>query len=264
MRLTVVGCAGSVAGPDSASSCYLLEADVHGRTWRLVLDLGSGAIGPLQKYCDPVRVDAVLVSHGHPDHCADLGALSVLHRYGPSKDDALPRVPLLAPHGMDHRIVAISGAEDRNDLKAFDFTALAHDARISLGPFDITVARAWHPIPALAFKIDGPGESAGPGQGGGRVSLVYTGDTDRCEEVEQLAKGCDVLLAEAGWAHREENPPGVHMSGTQAGQLAADATVGKLIVTHVASWVDPAPTLDAARKVFPQAVLAVPGAVHAI
>lgn len=258
MRLTVVGSAGSVAGPESAASCYLLEADAGDRTWRVVLDLGSGAIGPLQRYCDPARVDAVVISHGHPDHCADLVGLSVLRRYGPARDEALPRIPLFGPRGLDERImqVAGAGADDRDDLAPFDFTALAHGARVSFGPFDLTAARALHPVPALAYRIEGPSE------GRGRASLTFTGDTDTCEEVATLAARADVLLAEAGWAHREINPPGIHMNGTQAGELARVADVGRLLVTHVASWVDPAPTLERAAAVFPGAGLAVPGAVH--
>lgn len=262
MRLTVVGSAGSVPGPGNPASCYLVEADADGRTWRLVLDLGAGSIGPLQAVCDPVRVDAVLISHGHIDHCGDLASLSVLYRYGSSKDEGLPRIPLLAPRGMDRRLVQLAGAEDDADLAAIDFTSLQHGARISLGPFDVAAARAAHPEPALAFRIEGPGESQSPGQP--RVSLVYTGDTDRCAEVDELAAGADVLLAEAGWAHREVNPPGIHMNGAQVGHMAADAGVGRLLVTHVASWVDPAATLEQARASFPGAVLAVPGSVHAI
>lgn len=258
MRLTIVGSAGSTPGADNAASCYLIEADAAGRTWRLVVDLGSGALGPLQKYCDPTTVDAVLVSHGHPDHCADLVALSVLYRYGPRKDEGLPRIPLLAPAGMDRRIVQISGADDYNDLVAYDFTALAHGARISIGPFDFTASRAWHPVPALSFRIDGPSEARG------RASIVYTGDTDLCDEVREISRGADLLLAEAGWAHREVNPEGVHMSGSQAGALAAEAGAKRLVVTHVASWVDPQPTLDAARVAFPEAVLALPGDVHRV
>ena len=58
MRLTVIGCSGSFAGPESAASCYLVEADdADGRTWRILLDLGSGALGALQRYADPASVD---------------------------------------------------------------------------------------------------------------------------------------------------------------------------------------------------------------
>ena len=45
MRLTMVGCSGSMPGPHSAASCYLLEAD----GFRLVVDLGNGAVGAQQR-----------------------------------------------------------------------------------------------------------------------------------------------------------------------------------------------------------------------
>lgn len=259
MRLTVVGSAGSTAGPESPASCYLVEADDAGRTWRVVLDLGAGAVGPLQRYCDPARVDAVAVSHGHPDHCADLAALSVLRRYGPAKDDDLPPLPLYGPEGLDRRIVQVAGGDDDSDLATFAFTAVAGGSRVEVGPFTLEFADAWHPVPAVAVRVTGP--SAHDGEAG----LVFTGDTDRSDAVLELARGCDVLLAEAGWAHSRVNPEGVHMNGTQAGILGRDAGAGELIVTHVASWVDPAPALELAAAAYgAPVILAVPGYTHVL
>ena len=262
MRLTIVGSAGSVAGPDSPASCYLLEANADGRTWRLVLDLGSGAIGPLQQYCDVVRLDAVLISHGHPDHCADLGALSVLRRYGPDRDANLPRIALFGPPGIDNRIREISGDTGPDptydDLTEFDFTALQHGARVSLGPFDVTVARANHPVPALAYRIEGPSSYRG------RATLVFTGDTDRSPEVDSLARDCELLLGEAGWAHRLENPPGVHMNGDDLGRLAAASGASQVVVTHIASWVPPAETMAQVRLHVPGASHAMPGQIYEV
>ena len=80
----MVGCAGSFPSAQSAASSYLVEADDDaGRTWRVVLDLGNGAFGPLQRYCEPTGVDAFAISHLHADHAADLVVLGVYRRYHP-------------------------------------------------------------------------------------------------------------------------------------------------------------------------------------
>ena len=76
MRLTVIGASGSYPGPDSPASCYLLEAEYEGRPWRLLVDMGSGALGVLHRYVDPASVEAVLLSHLHADHCLDLVSLA--------------------------------------------------------------------------------------------------------------------------------------------------------------------------------------------
>ncbi|MDQ1641319.1 MAG: hypothetical protein QOJ90_670, partial [Actinomycetota bacterium] len=79
MRLTVIGCSGSFPGPDSPASCYLVEAD----GFRVVVDLGNGALGPLQRHCAIGDIDAVLLSHLHPDHVMDVLSLYVARSYDP-------------------------------------------------------------------------------------------------------------------------------------------------------------------------------------
>ncbi len=95
MRLTVVGSSGSYPGPDSPSSCYLLEAEAEGRVWRVLLDLGNGSLGALHQYADPLRIDAVFLSHLHADHCLDLCGYYVMRKYHPRGEQ--PRIPVWGP-----------------------------------------------------------------------------------------------------------------------------------------------------------------------
>ena len=107
MRLTVVGCSGSYPGPESSASCYLLEHETEsdsgqGRTWRILLDLGNGALGQLHRYADPLDIDAVLVSHLHADHCLDLCGYYVMRKYHPKGPQ--PRIPVWGPAGTADRM----------------------------------------------------------------------------------------------------------------------------------------------------------------
>lgn len=229
MRLTVVGCSGSAPGAASPASCYLVEAeDVDGRTWRVALDMGSGAIGPLQRYTDPRDLDAILISHSHADHCADLAVMDVYLKYHP---DGAASVPVHGPFGIGGRIAELRGVGETTE--ALPVTAWQPGASVSIGPLAITCAAVEHPVPAYAMRLTGPSER------GGEATLVYSGDTDVCEGLAELAAGADLFLCEASFLEEEDAQRGLHLTGARAGAVAQDAGVGCLLLTHVPPWTDP-------------------------
>ena len=246
MRLTVVGCSGSAPGPASAASCYLVEED----GFRLLLDLGNGSFGTLQGLVDPDTVDAVFLSHLHADHCLDVAPFIVWHRYS-GRSSGRP-VPLYAPVGADRRL-ALAYGEDGGPIDDV-FTAMAvGPGTFPLGPFTATTVRTQHPVECHAVRLDA----------GGR-SLVYSGDTGACEDLVSLSRGADVLLAEAAHPDGVVQSPGLHLTGRQAGEHAAAAGVGRLLLTHVPPWLDERAQLAAAASAFPATELVHTGAMYDI
>jgi ribonuclease BN (tRNA processing enzyme) len=249
VRLTVVGCSGSFPGPESAASCYLLEHD----GFVLVLDLGSGAIGPLQRYVGLDAVDAVLLTHLHADHCADLCGYYVARRYAPGGPAGRP-LDVYGPPGTAAAVAgAYGGISDAHLAEVFAFHPIAAGAW-ELGPFSVRTTRTAHPVECNALRLEA----------GGR-SLTYTGDTGPSDAVRALAAGSDLLLAEASFVEGADNPADLHLTGYEAGRLAADAGVGRLVVTHVPPWHDAdAARADAARAYAGPCDLARPGASYAL
>jgi ribonuclease BN (tRNA processing enzyme) len=228
VRLVVVGCSGSVSGPESASSCYLLQADGPDGTTSVLLDLGSGAFGQLLRYTEPHDLDAVLLSHLHADHVVDLAALDVYLRYGP--DAPFPPMPLWGPEGTDRRLEQLSG-EPSEAAAAFTIRSWQQGQAVSIGPLRIEPFMVWHPVTAFALRITGPAED-----GTGTRTLVYTGDTDSCDGVTEAARGADLLLAEAAFTEARDTIRGVHLTGRRAGELARDAGARRLVLTHIPPW----------------------------
>ena len=251
MRLTVIGCSGSYPGPDSPASCYLIEADHQGRTWRLLMDLGSGALGSLHRYVDPLAIDAVLLSHLHADHCLDLCGYYVLRKYHP--DGAQPRLPVFGPTDTAGRMArAYDLPENPGMTVEFDFRPWMPAEPVRVGPFIVEATPVDHPVEAFGLRVSA----------GGKL-LAYTGDSGRCPQLERVARGADLLLAEASFHHEADNPPGIHLTGTDCGHLAGSAGVGRLVITHVPPWYDGADMLAAARAAWDGSVdLAAVGAVY--
>jgi len=250
VKLTVIGCSGSYPGPDSPASCYLLEADLDGRTWRVLLDLGSGALGTLHRYADPLSVDAVLVSHLHPDHYFDISGLYVMWKYHP--DGARPRIPVFGPAGVGRQVARSYGLPADPGMDAeFDFHEY-DDQPIHLGPFTIRPTRVVHPVLAYGLRVEA----------GGRT-IAYSGDTGPCQQLVDLAKGADLLLAEAAFQTGGDNPVDLHLTGADAGAAATAAGVARLVLTHIPPWHDSQVALAEARAAYDGPVgLAATGATY--
>ena len=244
MRLTVLGCSGSAPGPGSPASCYLVE---HGG-FSLLLDLGSGSFGSLVALADPAAVDAVFLSHLHADHCLDAAPFIVWHRYS-GQSTRVP-VPLYAPVGADRRLARAYGEDGDQVDDVFDAIPIG-PGEWTLGPFQVRTARTAHPIECHAVRLTVDGRS-----------LVYTGDTGPSAAVAELAAGADLLLAEAAHPDVPGLPLALHLTGREAGELAAGAGVRRLLVTHVPAWVDAGRQLADAREAFPAAELAAHAAVY--
>jgi ribonuclease BN (tRNA processing enzyme) len=233
MRLTVIGCSGSFPGPDSPGSCYLVEAE----GFRLLLDLGNGALGPLQRYCGLDDVDAICLSHLHADHCLDLCSYTVARLYSPG--GTLPPIPVYGPPGTADRMTRAYSMEPGAEVRtAFRFETLTEGDH-QIGPFRLTAGHVDHPVETFGLRLEQDGSS-----------LAYSADTGESPVLTELARDTDLMLCEASFLDRPDLLPGVHLSGRQAAEHAASAGTGHLVLTHLVPWNDRTATQEEAARAF--------------
>ncbi|WP_076463341.1 MBL fold metallo-hydrolase [Actinomyces mediterranea] len=236
MRLTIIGCTGSMSGPASPASCYLIQAPGVDpqtgleRMWNVVLELGPGSFGALWRHIDPRDLDAVIFSHCHADHMGDVVSLQVHRRWGPASD--LPPLLVAGPADTAERIRQIDGAApDEQYCREFSFFTLSAEQSFMIGPLSLTPAAGWHTVEAYGVRVEGPGEEEG------MASMFFTGDTDEISTIREGARGVDLLLTEVGFT-RADTTRGIHMDGVRAGRLAAQAQAGRVVATHIQPWTD--------------------------
>ena len=241
MRLTIVGCSGSFAGPSSPASCYLVQAAHDGRTWNLVLDLGNGALGALQRHINPMAIDAVVLSHLHSDHCLDLCGLYVVQKYSPARSPRA-RIPVYGPRGTGERMARAYDMTPPDGMHhEFDFRELVDRQAVRIGPFTVTPHLVSHPAEAYGIRVEADGEV-----------LAYTGDTDTCDGLNVLFHNATLVLADSAFVDGRDDAQGIHLSGSRAAQAAVDAGgVRRLMLTHIPPWNDPAVCRAQAAAVWP-------------
>ncbi|GHA95295.1 MULTISPECIES: MBL fold metallo-hydrolase [Streptomyces] len=250
MKLTVVGCSGSFPSAGSACSSYLVEAD----GFRLLLDMGNGALGELQRHVGLYDLDAIFLSHLHADHCIDMCAYFVVRYY--RFDGGRPEsIPVYGPEGTEQRLTTAHADTPSEHAmgEVFDFHTLKSGA-FDIGPFSVRTEKLFHPVDSFGIRVEHNGRT-----------LVYSGDTGTCDALAELAEGADLFLCEASFVDGKEDIPDLHLNGREAGEYAARAGAGRLVLTHIPPWTDAERNLGDARDAYDGPVeLAVPGAVYEV
>jgi ribonuclease BN (tRNA processing enzyme) len=221
MKLTVLGASGTWPNPDTATSGYLVQHD----GFNLWMDAGTGTLANLQHHIDLAKIDAIVISHEHPDHFVDLYPCFYAWHYG---ELGRPGLPVYVPLDFTQKLADVVSIDSQVVMRtAFAFTEVAPGESFDVGPFRIKTEPMAHlGLPALGFRVQSDG-----------LVLAYTGDTGPTHHVEDLARHADLLLTEATWQDRDDLLP-FHLSSRQAAIHAREAGVRELVLTHI--W----PTLD--------------------
>jgi ribonuclease BN (tRNA processing enzyme) len=235
VELVVLGSGGGWPRPRGAASGYLLRHDGF-NVW---LDAGTGTMALLQEHVALEDVHAVIVSHRHFDHFLDLYPFW-LSRWWPARPDNPPPIALYAPPGM---------FEHAQQLEEHLPMGLAPNvvepgSSFEVGPFRIRTAQTRHPVPTLGMRVETDG-----------TVLAYSADTGPTDAWLDLAEGATVALSEATWLEPGHGEP-VHLTASQAGELATRASVERLVLTHVWPELDPAESVARARQSFHGPVVA--------
>ncbi len=233
MELTVLGMAGTWPPPGGATCGYLVT---HEGT-NIWLDAGSGTFSRLQQHIGIDEIDAIVISHGHPDHFVDVIPCFYARHYGKL---GRPDLPFYSPDGFVE-LASLLVSEDGRDVmgEAYDFTTVRHGDSFSVGPIHLDVEEMTHiGVNAVGYRIEAGG-----------VVFAYTGDTGPCEEVIDLARDADVLMAEASYQESSEILP-FHLSATQAAEHATEAGAKRLILTHLTPGLDPEISRTEAKSAF--------------
>ncbi|KRK88955.1 MBL fold metallo-hydrolase [Lentilactobacillus sunkii] len=212
MKLTVIGFLGGYPANGNATSSYLLESG----NFKLLIDCGSGALLSLEQVLDPLKLNAVILSHYHHDHTADVGVL----QYYWQLHEKRYTEPILPIYGHTLDPINFKGLDWPNSTKgvAYDPNKTTH-----IGPFDLTFFKTHHPVPAFAMRIK---EAAT-----GKV-LVFTADTAYFEELTDFVKNADLLMTDTNF-FADKTGQKWHMTSTESGQLAHDSGAHKLLLTHL-------------------------------
>lgn len=229
MKLTIAGHWGGYPAAGEATSGYLLQQD----NFNLLIDCGSAVVSNIQRYIKIEDLNAVIISHYHHDHAADIGPLQyacliksklgqfsgALDIYGhPYDEDGFKRLTM-EPYtrGIPY-----------NEYE-----------KIRVGPFNITFIKTKHPVISYGMRISS-----------GNRNIVYTADGSFGEDLIDFSRNADLLLCECNFYSSQDGSSAGHMNSTDAGTIANNAAVKKLLLTHLPHFGDHNMLIEDAKRYY--------------
>jgi ribonuclease BN (tRNA processing enzyme) len=240
-RLVVLGTCGAWPEPDGACSGFVLE---H-RGFRAIIDLGYGTLPRLLAHLGSVNadgIDAVIVSHAHPDHCIDLHGLFRARWFGRRGERP---IPLYAPSGVIDFVRYVEG-DDRDDVdEVFDWRPLPAEP-YDIGPFRLDSWDLPHYVPNAGVRLTADD-----------LVVAYTGDTAPVPDLIDLARGADLLIGQASRPKRlPTTEHALLLTADEIATVAAEAGARRLLLVHFWPGWDRRDYVDEARRHFTGEVVA--------
>lgn len=228
MKLTVNGFWGGYPAAYGATSSYILESN----GFKLLLDCGSGALSRLQTKMDVMDIGAVILSHYHFDHIADIGVL----QYAWKVQNILKETNLqLSIYGHQENMTEYQKLNHDN-TKAHAYNPAEP---LQIGPFVIRFLKTNHPVPCYAMRISN-----------GQSTIVYTADSSYKEEFIEFSKDADLLITDSNFYKGMDGSGAGHMTSTECAHIAKEAQVKELWLSHLPHFGTITDLKDQAEEIF--------------
>lgn len=240
MKITVLGCYGPYPPAGQCCSGYLLQD----QETAILLDCGNGVFSRLRYYLEPWELSAVIVTHLHADHYGDL----VILKYALMLHNQEINMPLIVYAPEEPREIFTS-----LNYKTFLQAEPIHEkTELEIGRLQISFTPTVHSVPSYLVTVTA-----------GQKKFVYSGDSEYFPAMPAAVEGADLFLCEANFLEAErKSGASNHLTAAQAGQIAREGGVKRLILTHLFPDRDPKLTLQEAQKEFAACELAQPAAVY--
>ncbi|MGY3766147.1 MBL fold metallo-hydrolase [Vagococcus vulneris] len=216
MKVTVLGFWGGFPYEDDGTTSYLVESD----GFSLLLDAGSSTLVRLEERMNPIDLDAVILTHYHHDHIADVGVLQYLRQLKPKQP--IPVLPIYG-HTLDKWHFSEMTMEGISEGIGY-----YEDEVLEVGPFVISFQKTRHPVTCYAMRI--------VEQKSGKV-FVFTGDTGYFEGLSDFCKDADLLITDTYFLEGHENHK-AHLTSKETGLIAKEANVKQLVLSHLQQDID--------------------------
>ncbi|MCR6596010.1 MBL fold metallo-hydrolase [Bacillus halotolerans] len=212
MKVTVIGCYGGFPAANEATSGYLFQSG----DFSLLVDCGSAVLSKLFGYVPAEKLDAVVLSHYHHDHIADIGPLQFAKQVRSFLGKGEHSLPI---YGHDADIEQFQKLTYKTHTKGI---AYQPDQQLTVGPFTITFLKTVHPVTCYAMRITD-----------GSHTVVYTADSSYQDSFIPFSENADLLISECNFYADQDGTSAGHMNSLEAGRIAEEAGAGGLLLTHL-------------------------------
>jgi ribonuclease BN (tRNA processing enzyme) len=233
-EVVVLGSAGTYPGPGRLCSGYLFRTP----STNVVVDMGYGSTSNLFRLIPPEAIDAVILSHAHADHCVDLVGTYYALRF---HADGEQEIDVYAPPGTGEFISSLVPSDSTPGvLDICRFHDVGHGDRLEIGDLVLDLYESVHVVPTVSVRVTD-----------GTAVATYSGDSAGGGRLVEAARGADLFICEASWVGSSDDyDDGVHLTATGAGEVARDADVETLLLTHIWPANDRDRTRDEAHDAF--------------